>query len=96
MAVSGGDPQTALMVGVDDWVACLPVWRRRAACRGSTANFFPGPYESAVEALAVCARCPVVAPCLAHALVAHELGVWGGTTPTGRRRLRRAMRQPTG
>lgn len=48
-------------------------------------------------ARAVCATCPVQFECLAYALTTldtHELdhGVWGGTTPEQRVRLRRARR----
>jgi len=41
-------------------------------------------------ALAICERCPVVDEC--RAAGAHEPeGVWGGTTPNGRRRARRQV-----
>ncbi|HTY71821.1 MAG TPA: WhiB family transcriptional regulator [Actinomycetes bacterium] len=37
----------------------------------------------------VCARCPVVEPCRAHALAVPELeGVWGGLTPEERAAIR--------
>jgi WhiB family redox-sensing transcriptional regulator len=43
---------------------------------------------SARIAKKVCRRCPVRAECLAYAVeVKVELGVWGGMTPTQRRRL---------
>ena len=78
-------------------VACDPdpSWRRRAACRGlDPALFFPEIGESAAEAKAVCAQCPVARQCLDFALANDEtLGVWGATTPRARRLLRRDLRQ---
>ena len=37
----------------------------------------------------VCSTCPVIAECLAHALDHEAWGVWGGTTPNERVRLRK-------
>ena len=54
--------------------------------------FFPEIGESGAEAKAVCAQCPVSRQCLDFALHNDEtLGVWGGTTPRGRRLLRREL-----
>ncbi|MGI8663089.1 MAG: WhiB family transcriptional regulator [Acidimicrobiales bacterium] len=66
-------------------------WQSLAACTGADPDlFFPDRGELALAAKVVCAVCPVREQCLAHALVFHEdHGVWGGTTPTERRRLRR-------
>jgi WhiB family transcriptional regulator, redox-sensing transcriptional regulator len=66
-------------------------WTARAACRGlDTEIFYPATSEEEAEALAVCATCPVRAQCLEYALRNREAnGIWGGTTPEGRRRLRR-------
>jgi WhiB family redox-sensing transcriptional regulator len=66
-------------------------WQGWAACTGADPDlFFPDRGELALDAKAVCATCPVIEECLAHALTHHEdHGVWGGTTPTERRRLRR-------
>lgn len=56
--------------------------------------FFPASYGAAHRrqvdlAKAVCARCPRTAQCLALALATdEEFGIWGGTTPRERRRLR--------
>jgi WhiB family transcriptional regulator, redox-sensing transcriptional regulator len=69
------------------------IWAR-AACRG-TANrdiFFPtrneGP-NGAEAAKSVCEGCPVRVECLEYALEAEEeFGVWGGTTPAERRRMK--------
>lgn len=49
--------------------------------------------EQTIEAKAVCARCPVVAQCLAAALAMNEIGIWGGMTEEERRILRRRRRK---
>ena len=65
----------------------------RGACRGADCNLFfhpegeRGPARVAREAAAkaVCARCPVVDPCRAHALATREpYGVWGGMSESDR------------
>jgi WhiB family transcriptional regulator, redox-sensing transcriptional regulator len=74
-------------------------WRNRAACRNQDPElFFPvsdiGPgARQAERAKAVCARCPVRARCLEHALEngLHH-GIYGGTTESERRTLRRGGR----
>lgn len=64
-------------------------WRDRAACAGmDPALFFPekGPGASIIKR--VCARCPVRAECLEHAVDARERwGVWGGMAERERRKL---------
>lgn len=40
-------------------------------------------------ALEACGRCPVKDQCLEHALVYEEHGIWGGTTPRERKKLRK-------
>jgi WhiB family redox-sensing transcriptional regulator len=71
-------------------------WRQRAACRDQDPElFFPvsdmGPGARQTEqAKAVCARCPVRAECLEYALDnALDHGIYGGTTESERRALRR-------
>jgi WhiB family transcriptional regulator, redox-sensing transcriptional regulator len=71
-------------------------WRHRAACRDHDPElFFPvsdmGPGARQTEqAKAVCARCPVRAECLEYALDnALDHGIYGGTTESERRTLRR-------
>lgn len=50
----------------------------------------PGQSRQLSQALAVCAACPERAACLAHALEhGEDDGVWGGTTPAQRARLKR-------
>lgn len=71
----------------------LPVghWTDKAACRGMDPKlFFPGRGESSEEARAACAKCPVVADCLSHALKTRQgYGVWGGLSERKRRTIRR-------
>lgn len=77
-------------------------WRDRAACRDvDPETFFPtaerGPVRDAevVAAKAVCARCPVVAECLADALERLPYGVAGGLTEHERARVRRGRSSST-
>lgn len=57
-------------------------WRENARCRtGDPEMFFPSDGTAVrliAEAKAVCAECPVVAPCLAYAERMGVEGVWGG------------------
>ena len=69
-------------------------WRDEAACLEHPAEWFTGPHEpgDTQRAIDVCNTCPVKQPCLDAALaieVSADLGIWGGTTPTTRRRIRR-------
>ena len=68
-------------------------WQLRGACRDADADLFfhpegeRGPRRSGREsaAKAVCATCPVLAQCRAHALATREpYGVWGGLSETER------------
>ena len=68
-------------------------WRDEAACLEHPAEWFTGPHTpgDTRRAIDVCNTCPVKQPCLEAALrieVSADLGIWGGTTPTGRRRIR--------
>jgi WhiB family transcriptional regulator, redox-sensing transcriptional regulator len=77
-------------------------WRDAAACRGMDRElFYPtGTYgraaiEQEAAAKAVCAECPVAAPCLAEALAHRDgWGVFGGTTAEERAQLLRKQRTP--
>jgi WhiB family redox-sensing transcriptional regulator len=71
-------------------------WRQHAACRREDPDlFFPigtsGPALLQTEqAKAVCRRCPVREPCLRWAMDTDQsLGVWGGTSETERRAMKR-------
>ncbi|MEB3368068.1 WhiB family transcriptional regulator [Saccharopolyspora mangrovi] len=57
--------------------------------------FFPEPgrVDLARRAIAICERCPVREACLEKALQNGELGIWGGTTETQRRKIRAQRRR---
>ena len=86
---------------LDNWE-----WQLEGACRAEdTALFFHpegerGPRRSNREAAAkaVCARCPVLMTCRAHALATREpFGVWGGLSETDREEiLGRSLEQLAG
>ncbi|MFJ1807972.1 MULTISPECIES: WhiB family transcriptional regulator [unclassified Streptomyces] len=74
-------------------------WRQHALCRDEDPDlFFPigtsGPALLQTEqAKAVCRRCPVREACLDWAMETDQsLGVWGGTSETERRALKRRIR----
>lgn len=61
-------------------------WMKNAACAGheNPEAFFPKSigrqaFVEAAEALAVCARCPVVEACAAYQKETGSVGVWGST-----------------
>lgn len=66
-------------------------WRADALCAQTDPDaFFPENSQSTLPARRTCARCPVVAECLAYALENHITeGFWGNTSPRQRRKLRR-------
>ncbi|MGY4923644.1 WhiB family transcriptional regulator [Streptomyces sp. 900105755] len=71
-------------------------WRERAACQDVDPDlFFPIGTAGLTlvqidEAKAVCTRCPVRERCLQWALdVGQVEGIWGGTTESERRAMRR-------
>lgn len=68
-----------------------PAWHRDAAClEHPEVTFFLDKGQSAAPALAVCAGCLAVENCKAYAVdTGQQAGVWGGTSPRGRRALRR-------
>lgn len=41
----------------------------------------------------VCQSCPYVSPCLEWALVYKESGIWGGTTETERKKIRKEKKK---
>jgi WhiB family redox-sensing transcriptional regulator len=64
-------------------------WKQEGACRQRpSVNFVARDAESVAKARAICAHCGVKLQCLAWALANNEVGVWGGTTASERRRLR--------
>ncbi|MBO2448639.1 WhiB family transcriptional regulator [Actinomadura barringtoniae] len=76
-------------------------WDEAASCRSLDPDlFFPVAgetvYMTQIEAIRqVCAACPAASRCLEWALATGEPdGIWAGTTPGERRRLRAARRNP--
>jgi WhiB family redox-sensing transcriptional regulator len=77
-------------------------WRDRAACLDvHPETFYPlgaegkQPVAAVARAKAVCARCPVAAPCLAEAMDRRDFwGVFGGLTGEERAALQRRTRKP--
>jgi WhiB family redox-sensing transcriptional regulator len=71
-----------------------PRWMRDALCREYPRElFFPEVGSNGTQAKAICARCLVRAECLEFALSDQDArlhGVWGGTSPQDRKKLRRA------
>jgi WhiB family redox-sensing transcriptional regulator len=67
------------------------VWQEHARCRDLDVEmFFPEKGRAARSAKRVCMECAVRVECLEYALRRREPeGVWGGLTPTERRRLAR-------
>lgn len=73
-----------------------PRWARRAACSGRSALFFgyalerdEQRLEREVQALRLCAECPVRIVCRDHARSNRELGIWGGEDDLTRKRAMR-------
>ncbi len=73
-----------------------PDWMEAGACTNTDDDFFPTdrrgrqghPSPLELNALAICARCPVRLHCRDYAIeerIAH--GIWGGTTELDRRRI---------
>jgi WhiB family redox-sensing transcriptional regulator len=48
-------------------------------------------YYNEAGAKAVCAECPYMIECLKYAVKNSELGIWGGTNESERRRIRRTL-----
>lgn len=77
-------------------------WAEQALCAQADPDaWFPQESQQAVAAAAkrICAACPVTAECLEHALSGADTwrgittGIWGGTTPRQRARIRRQRKQ---
>lgn len=76
------------------------MWRASGACLDADPDlFFPismagRAVEQIQRAKAICARCPVRAQCLEFAHT-HDAGngIWGGTTPEERQRIRRRQQR---
>lgn len=66
-------------------------WMDDALCREVGPEvFFPDPEMQSRAALEICRRCDVEIECLDYALrIGPVSGIWGGTTETERRRMKR-------
>ncbi|MGF1665027.1 MAG: WhiB family transcriptional regulator [Acidimicrobiia bacterium] len=68
-------------------------WKTEAACADQPdVDFFPvnDDLGEMTRALEVCAECPVHQECLAFAIETNQSdGIWGGTTPGERSKMRR-------
>jgi WhiB family redox-sensing transcriptional regulator len=66
-----------------------------AACEGmgSTGPALFYDFDLEQDAKAVCETCPVREPCLEHALIYKEVGVWGGKSEKERRTIIRRRRR---
>lgn len=83
-------------------VAALWEWQFQGLCRTTNPDIFfhpegeRGPAREAREraAKAVCATCPVLAQCAAHALAVREpYGVWGGMSEDDRETIYQQQRR---
>lgn len=71
-------------------------WQEKGRCRNLSVEVFfeadgiRGPRRRRWEEAAkqVCAQCPVITECRAHAVAAEDYGVWGGLTAQERLDLR--------
>jgi len=70
-------------------------WMARGRCREmATAAFFADDAERSAAACLICQECEVRGECLGYAMAnGIRWGVWGGTTPEDRKRLRAAARK---
>ena len=75
---------------------CEPAgeWVREGACQGADLSlFFPNAGTRPLEALSICARCPVRVQCAEYAMETHQhWGVWGGLTERQRFTVKRFRR----
>ncbi len=74
-------------------------WAERALCaQAGPDTWYPDNHAQAVVATRICEACPVCAQCLKYALSGADTwhgittGIWGGTTPRERSRLRQARK----
>jgi WhiB family transcriptional regulator, redox-sensing transcriptional regulator len=67
----------------------LPVFFDEAICQGAEPYIFDGEtLMDVLEAKKICSACPIQAMCLEWATQTQEAGVWGGSTPEERKKLR--------
>lgn len=87
--------RSATAPSIGDGTKPYRTWVRRAACSGRS-DAFEQPGRT-TDALAVCARCPVLGDCRQWALHHAVSGVAGGLTAAARQRWRRenGVREPS-
>lgn len=77
-------------------------WADDALCKDMDAEVFFGRYEQMTSreeaaAKAICNQCPVIDQCRDYAVsTRQQAGIWGGTTPSGRMKLRTAWLREQG
>jgi WhiB family transcriptional regulator, redox-sensing transcriptional regulator len=84
-------PATAHQITESDWT-------KLALCAGHPDRgcWFPDDYSEmeVARAVAICRVCPVRVDCLTYAITTKQSdGIWGGATPSQRRRMVRAARR---
>ena len=70
-------------------------WRQLALCAGHPDRgcWFPDDDGDPTKAVAICRVCPVQVECLEFAVATGQTdGIWGGTSPSERRRMARQAR----
>lgn len=72
-------------------------WQPQGLCRDEDPEiFFVDPGQPAVDAKAICVRCPVISECLEWAIETRQhYGVWGGMTQRERESVRRGKKVAT-
>ena len=76
------------------WQLTRPAWHAEAACFGSNVHeWYPerggDSARVARQRIAICAGCPVLAPCRDHGIRHEVYGIFGGLTPRARRLIRK-------
>ena len=67
----------------------LPAFFDDAICLGAEPSIFDGDsLTDVLEAKKICSACPIQAMCLDWATQTQDAGVWGGSTPDERKKLR--------
>ena len=67
----------------------LPAFFDEAICLGAEPSIFDGDsLTDVLEAKKICSACPIQAMCLEWATQTQDTGVWGGSTPDERKKLR--------
>jgi WhiB family redox-sensing transcriptional regulator len=75
-----------------------PAWQRDALCQEIGVEVFFPPDDKPVsrdfyrQAKRICNNCPVIAECLEFG-ISEQYGVWGGTTPQERVKIREQRRK---